>query len=120
MGMFDKPQYMTGKNNGYVQPGDTFWIHQARLDGTANIAGETRDQAKLLVSRTKDGEQSVVFTSGMGIVGQIRRMDADDRAQMPIEVRLDQVPSKQGNPTHTLTPASQDAPVPVADDDIPF
>lgn len=123
MGMFDKPQYLTGKNpgDGYVDPGDVFWIHQARLDGTANVAGTTRDQAKLKVSKERDGEQTIVFTSGTGIVGQIRRMDASDRQAMPLEVRLDQVPSGKGNPTNVLTPAAQEPPSRAPDeDDIPF
>ncbi len=123
MGMFDKPQYLTGKNGeGFVEPGDTFWLHAAKLEGSATISGETRPQAKLKVSRTKDSEQVILLTSGKAIVGQVGRMDASDRAAMPMELRLDSVPSGRGNPTHVLTPA--DAPplssLTAADDDIPF
>lgn len=120
MGMFDKPKYLTGED-GYVNVGDTFFLHNARIDGQSNVGGERKDQAKLLVSRTKDGPTEVVFTSGTGIVGQVRRMDADDRAAMPIEVRLDEVPSNKGNPTKVLTPASQAPPSSASSgDDIPF
>lgn len=119
MGMFDKPEYLTG-DSGYAQPGQTFWLHAARLDGTVTVQGKEREQVKLQVSRDRDGERSIVFASGTGIVGQIRRMDEKDRAAMPMEVRLDQVPSKQGNPTNVLTPAATAPPAAVADDDIPF
>jgi hypothetical protein len=120
--MFDKPQYLTGKENPYVNPGDTFWIHNARLDGTtAKFSGEPREQAKLQVSRTRDGEKSIVFTSGRGIIGQVRRMDDGDRAAMPIEVRLDQLPNDEGNPTAVLTPAGRPpASTTATSDEIPF
>lgn len=108
-GMFDKPQYLTGEE-GFVQAGDTFWLHNARLDGTVTINGTTRDQAKMLVSHERDGEKVVVMTSGAGIVNQVKRMGQSDRDAMPMEIRLDQVPSKQGNPTNVLTPASEPAP----------
>lgn len=117
MGMFDKPKYLTGKEDAFAQPGDVFWLHNARLDGEATVAGERRAQMKLLVSHEKDGEQIIVFTSGTGIVGQLRRMDQTDRAAMPIEVRLDQVPSGKGNPTNVLNPASASPPSEVDDDD---
>jgi hypothetical protein len=121
MGMFDKPKYLTGKQGeGFVQAGETFWLHRAKLDGTVTVAGETREQAKLEVSREKDGEHEIVFTSGMGIIGQIRRMDDSDRAQMPMELRLDQLPSTKGNPTNVLTPAAAPPATQVSDDDIPF
>ena len=116
MGMFDKPQYLTGKENAFAQPGDTFWLHNARIDGTANVAGQQREQAKLLVSYERDGERVAVYTSGTGIVGQVKRMDQSDRAQMPIQVRLDQVPSDKSNPTNVLTPAEQAPPSTAADD----
>lgn len=111
MGMFDKPSYLTG-NDGYAKPGDTFWLHNARVEGNATVGGESRPQAKLLVSRERDGEKTVVFTSGVGIVGQVRRMDAGDLAAMPVEVRLDAIPpQRQGNnPTNVLTPANLPAP----------
>lgn len=109
MGMFDKPQYLTGKE-GYVQVGDTFWIHNAKVDGTVTINGNTRDQVKLLVSHERDSERESVFTSGAGIVGQVRRMSAEDRQNFPIEVRLDAVPSRQGNDVNVLTPASEEPP----------
>lgn len=122
MGMFDKPQFLTGKDdNGFVQAGDVFWLHAARTDGTAIVSGKEREQAKLQVSHERDGEKVIVYTTGTGIVGQIRRMDSGDRANMPMELRLDQVPSKQGNPTNVLTPASQPPPTGAAsDDDAPF
>lgn len=120
MGMFDKPQYLTGKDDAFVQPGGTFWLHNARMDGTATVNGENREQAKLQVSHDRDGERVTVFTSGKGIVGQIRRMDDSDRAAMPMELRLDQIPSKQGNPTNVLTPAGQAPAAAVDEDDIPF
>jgi hypothetical protein len=125
MGMFDKPQYLTGKgDNAYVSEGDVFWLHNARIEGETNIGGNTRTLVKLKVSHERDGETAIVFTSGLGIVNQIRRMTADDRAAMPIEIRLDAIPStKPGhNPTHVLTPAGEPAPEATAatDDDIPF
>ena len=46
----------------------------------------------------------IVFTSGMGIVNQIKRMNAADRAALPMHVMLSQVPSGKGNPTHVLEP----------------
>lgn len=122
MGMFDKPQFLTGREGAFVEPGETFWLHNARLDGQTNVRGQARDQAKLKVSKERDGEAVIVFTSGAGIVGQIRRMDDDDRRNMPYLVRLDQVPSTKGNPTNVLTPADQAPPssAVMADDDIPF
>ncbi len=118
MGMFDKPKYLTG-DEGFVKPGESFWLHNARLDGTVTVNGAQRPQAKLAVSIGRDDPQEVVFTSGAGIVQQIGRMDADDRAALPMEVRLDQVPSKQGNPTNVLTPAHLPAPDAAADVDEP-
>ena len=109
MGMFDKPQYLTGEN-GFASPGDTFWLHAARLDGTATVAGVTREQAKLLVSHTKDGDRVAVWTSGVAVVGQVKRMTAEDRSAMPMEVRLDQVDTGKGNPATVLTPAAMPAP----------
>jgi len=122
MGMFDKPQFLTGKSEtAYVQPGDTFWLHAARIDGTSNINGTVRDQAKLKVSHTKNGDTTIVYTSGAGVVGQIKRIDDSDRSAMPMEVRLDAIPSNKGNPTHVITPADQPAPTATSDDgDIPF
>jgi len=109
MGMFDKPLYLTGEE-GFVQAGDEFWLHNAKLDGTTTVGGDTRDQAKLQVSLEEGGEKVVVLTSGTGIVNQVKRMDQNDRAQFPIRLRLDQVPSKHGNPTNVLTPANQPEP----------
>lgn len=109
MGMFDAPQYLTG-DKGYVEKGDVFWLHNCRLDGTAKTPNGEREQVKLLVSRERDGEQTVVWTSGAAIVNQVKRMDTDDRRAFPVEVRLDQVPSRQGNPTNVLTPADQPEP----------
>src|SRR5947209_962545 len=43
MSMFDKPQFLTGKENPFVQPGDSFWLHNARIDGTANTQNGPRD-----------------------------------------------------------------------------
>lgn len=109
MGMFDKPQFLTGEG-GLVSAGDTFWIHNAKIDGMVNVRGEMREQAKLRVSLHRDGEKVDVFTSGKGIVNMIKRIDAADRASMPFEVRLDEIPSGKGNPTRVLTPADQDPP----------
>lgn len=109
MGMFDKPKYLTGED-GYAKPGDTFWLHNARLEGTVNTPQGAKPQAKLLVSGSRDGAQEAVFTSGAGIVGQIQRMDADDRSAFPMEVRLDEIPSGKGNPTRVLTPANLPVP----------
>ena len=121
MGMFDKPQYLTGKDGqGFVQVGDTFWLHNAKIEGTSTINGEQRTQAKLKVSRTRDSEQVIVFTSGKAITGQVSRLDDADRAAMPIEVRLDAIPSKFGNPTNVITPADQPTPTTTDDDDISF
>lgn len=120
MGMFDKPQYLTGKD-GFVEAGDTFWLHNAKLDGQSTTQnGEKRDQAKLLVSKARGDTPVPVYTSGIGIVNMVRRIDTDDRAAMPLEVRLDQVPSGKGNPTFVLTPADAPAPTTASDDDIPF
>jgi hypothetical protein len=117
MGMFDAPRYLTGKN-GYVEEGDKFWIHNAKVDGVTNVNGKEREQVKLSVSKEKDGEREIVYTSGAGIVGQVRRMDENDRKNLPMEVRLDTVPSKQGQPTNVLTPSSQAPPDrPEPDDD---
>lgn len=109
MGMFDKPAYLTG-DEGYVQPGDTFWLHNARIEGTVTVGGSERPQAKLQVSHDRDGDRSIVWTSGTAIVGQVRRMDAEDREGMPMELRLDTKPSGKGNPTNILTPADQPPP----------
>ena len=102
MGMFDPQKFLTAKEagRGYVEPGDTFWLHNARV--------EPDGKAKLKVSHTRDGEQEIVYSSGKGIVGQISRMDADDFAAFPIEVRLDQLPPRQSghSPTNVLTPAN--------------
>lgn len=120
MGMFDKPQYLTGPN-GYVGPGETFWLHKARLDGTVTVSGTQREQVKMEVSHERDGEREVVFTSGTGIVGQVRRMSATDIDNMPIEVRIDQVPSRQGNPTNVLSLSSAPPAASTVDDsDISF
>lgn len=107
--MHDKPKYLTGKD-GFVDVGEEFFLHNARLDGTVKVRGEERPQAKLLVSRVPDGDREVVFTSGAGIVGQIQRMDGDDRRIMAdggMHLRLDEVPSREGNPTRVLTPANE-------------
>lgn len=120
MGMFDKPKYLTGKE-GEFSTGDKFWLHNAKIDGTTSIGGESRPQAKLLVSYERDGEKLTVWTSGRGITGAVSRMDDSDRRNMPMEVRLDEIPATQAgrSPTNVLVPA--DAP-PAAEtqDDIPF
>lgn len=106
MGMFDKPVYLTG-DEGFVSAGETFWLHNARIETGSSKFG---DQAKLQVSHDRDGEKLVVYTSGKGVVNQVKRMDGADRARMPMELRLDQVPSKEGSPTNVLTPADQPSP----------
>src|SRR5215831_4420720 len=45
MGMFDKPQFLTGQN-GLVSPGDVFWLHNAKADGTSNTPSGPREQVK--------------------------------------------------------------------------
>jgi hypothetical protein len=107
MGMFDKPQFLTGGENGLFEAGDTFWLHNARLDGEVVINGEKRTQAKLLVSRTRDSEQISVRSAGRGVVRQVSDIDQKDRSAMPIEIRLDAIPSGKGSPTIVMTPASQ-------------
>lgn len=104
MGMFDAPKFLTAKEagKGYVEAGDTFWLHNARV--------EPDGKAKLRVSHTRDGDAEIVFSSGKGIVGQVSRMDESDRGALPIEVRLDQVPSGKGSPTYVLTPSNLPAP----------
>jgi len=121
MGMFDAPKYLTGGKEPFVSVGDVFWLHAARMDGTTNLNGKVQDQVKLLVSHDRNGEKEAVWTSGIGIVNQIRRMDATDQANFPMEIRLDEVPSKSNpnNPTRVLTPANQ-APPSGIDSDIPF
>lgn len=106
MGMFDSPKYLTG-DEGYVDEGDIFWLHNARTQGMVRIQGTDKEQVKLLVSREREGEKTVVLTAGAAIVNQVKRMDADDRAKMPMEVRLDKIPSRQGSPTNILTPADE-------------
>lgn len=121
MGMFDKPKYLTGAgDDAFAQAGDTFWLHNARLDGTRVVGGEEKPLAKLLVSRNKDDKPELVFSSGAGITNQIGQMDGEDRDNLPMEVRLDQVPSKQGSPTFVLTPASAPAPESVPDEPAQF
>lgn len=110
MGMFDSPVYLTGNENGFADVGDTFWLHNARIAGMVRISNQDKEQAKLLVSHERDSEQVVVYSAGAAIVNQVKRMDASDRAGMPMEVRLDQLPSRQGNPTNIMTPADQPAP----------
>lgn len=105
MGMFDKPVYLTG-DEGFVSVGETFWLHNARVE----VGGKYGEQAKLQVSHDQDGEKLIVYTSGKGVVNQVKRMDGADRARMPMELRLDQVPSKEGSPTNVLTPQDQDPP----------
>lgn len=123
MGMFDKPQYLTG-SDGFVSEGDEFWIHNARLDGTTTVGGTEREQVKMQVSREREGEKVIVYTSGAGIVGQVKRMDKTDRDAMPMHVRLDTLPATQPgrSGTNVLTPAN--APAPTGADafgaDIPF
>lgn len=118
MGMFDKPQYLTAREGGYVEAGDIFWLHRARLDGTVQIQGETREQVKLEVSRERDGEKTVVWASGRAIVRQIKSMSAAERAALPMELRLDAIPSGRGNPTHVMTPADAE-PTSITGDDAP-
>lgn len=111
MGMFDKPQYLTGKD-GLFKPGETFWLFDARADGSVTIDGEERPQAKLLVSRSPfPVGAKVAYTSGKGIVSQIARMDDADRGALPMEVRLDELPatSASRNGTLVLTPATTPA-----------
>ena len=110
MGMFTKPKYLTGKRDAFVSPGETFWLHNARIEGEVRIGRDVRLQAKLLVSKTQDGPTEVVYTSGSGITGQVRRMTQEDLQNFPMEVRLDQVPSREGNDTNVLTPADQPPP----------
>jgi hypothetical protein len=118
--MFDKPQYLTG-DDGFAVAGQKFYLHAAKLDGTVTIGNTSREQVKLRVSNTATDEPVVVFTAGAGIVGQVKRMTQEDLAAMPIEVRLDQVPSKHSSPTYVLTPASQPEPTTAAEGDpIPF
>lgn len=125
MGMFDKPEYLTGKDGkGYVTAGESFYLHNARQEGTVTISGQARPQWKLKVSHTATGDTSIVFTSGAGIVGQLSRMDDADRAAFPMHLRLDAIaPKVTGhNATHVLTPADQPEPASAADadDEIPF
>jgi len=121
MGMFDRPVYLTGKD-GYVEPGDTFWLHNARIEGVSNLNGESKPLAKLKVSRERGGDTYIVFTSGTGITGQIARMEQSDRDMFPMEVRLDAIPSKTAgrSATHVITPASQEVPVAATDEPLPF
>lgn len=108
MGMFDKPQYLTGGNGaGFVEVGETFWLHNCKIEGTSTINGEQRTQAKMLVSHERDGEKVIVFTSGKAITGQVSRFDQSDKDKLPMEVRIDALPSGRGNPTNVMTPADQ-------------
>ena len=121
MGMFDKPQYLTGKNGeGFAQAGDTFWLHAAKIDGEVKVGDKTLPQAKLRVSKARSEETVDVYSAGAAIVNQVRRLDETDRASFPIEVRLDQLPSKQGSPMNVLTPANQDPPTAEADSPADF
>lgn len=110
MGMFDAPQYLTG-DKGFVDAGETFFLHNARLmEARVMVNGKEREQVKLQVSRDLDGEKVIVFSSGAAIVNQVKRMDNKDRQNMPMELRLDQVPSKNGNAANVMTPAGEPAP----------
>lgn len=110
MGMFDTPMYLTGKEDAFVQAGETFWLHNARTNGMVNIGGTMKEQVKLLVSHNREDKPVVVFSAGAAIVRQVNSMDQGDRARLPMEVRLDQIPSKQGSPTNVITPADQPPP----------
>lgn len=109
-GMFDKPQYLTGKDGaGFVEVGNVFWLHNARIEGTTRFNDVERVNIKLKVSHERDGATEIVFTSGVGIANQVKRMTAEDRNAFPVEVRLDAIPATRAgfNPTFVLTPADQ-------------
>lgn len=111
MGMADKPLYLTGRD-GWAKTGDTFFIHNVKIDGATTIGGESRPLGKLLVSREIDGDKLIVLTSGKAITNQISRVDAADRASFPSEWRLDALPSTDPsrNATNVLTPANEPPP----------
>jgi hypothetical protein len=101
MGMFDKPEYLTG-DEGFAKKGDIFWLHDAQQAGVVTVNGKQLEQVKLRVSHDRDGEQQEVFSGGLGIVNQVRRLDNEDRRSMPIQVRLATVDTGRGNPAYTL------------------
>jgi hypothetical protein len=101
MGMFDKPKYLTG-TDGLVEEGDSFTLLAARRDGIVRTPSGEAEQVKLMVKLT-NGEEHVCWTSGAGIVNQIRRMESGD---LPAEVRLDTVQAARGK-AFVLTPANE-------------
>lgn len=118
MGMHDKPKFLTGRD-GWINVGEEFFLHNAKLAGTSRVNGQDRPTAKLLVSRTPDGKREIVFTSGAGIVRQIREVDQDDYRTMQnggMHLRLDERASREGNPVKVLTPASDPPPSDTPDD----
>lgn len=104
MGMFDKKQYLTGKD-GLVKAGDTFFIHDAAEAGM----GTNGPEASMVVSRERESARKTVFVGG-NMAMQIRQMDADDKASFPVQVRLDNVDTGKGNAAYVLTPADQPEP----------
>lgn len=105
--MFDPVQYLTG-TNGLFKEGDTFLIHNARLDGVHG--NPPRERAKLSVQATTDGQPTgepvIAYTSGSGIVAMVKRFNpSTDKGQ---EVRLDTLPARQPghSPTFVLSRAS--------------
>lgn len=103
MGMFDEKRYLTGAN-GEFNVGDVFRLHSAVLGDTVTINRQERLEAVLEVDRG-DGAAFVVFTSGQGIVNQVKRIDSTD--DFPRWVKLvEQSTGKAGqNAMHLLEPA---------------
>ncbi len=98
MGMFDAKQYLTGKN-GIAGAGATFWLHKAQSAGI----GSNGLEARLTLSKDRDSEQTVAYVGG-SIAGQVDRMSAEDRGNLPIHVRLEQIEVGKGNPAWVLNP----------------
>lgn len=83
MGMFDEKQYLTGKN-GLVQLGEVFHLHDAGIGGMVRQPGRDGEvpEAYLLISKNGTENPIRVYTTGTAIVGQVQRVDAEDREAM--------------------------------------
>lgn len=113
MGMFDQKRYLTGPS-GLYSKGDKFLLHNAKLAGIVHVNGKQLQEVKLKVG-TPDGGTEIVYTTGKAIVGQVERMDEEDRAGMPFTVELDTIDTGKGNPAFILKLEGADAP-PIPDE----
>lgn len=112
MGMLSQKEYLTGQN-GLVKPGDTFTVLDAGMGGMVTINGRTQQECWLRIQRAQDGGEShVAYTTGTAIVGQVQRIDGEDRQRMQagqFVVRLGTIDTGKGNPAMVLEDPSQPA-----------